>query len=638
MSFVTWLRNRNRIAVLAVLLAGQPAWSANINGHGRFEKIKGKPHMGYVELYETNLFLSPATSFMVGPSRRLGTTCQQGAVCTTSIITHDGCYCIDGLPVGPYSILMNQPLFFVAPKVVGTINLQAGQTLTVNPELPVDFSTYFKDSGQWTGAEPVWYQTYTATGTSVRGVTFFLAGVDIQPGQEYSSAEVAILKDNGNPNPVNWDFVGSRMEPRIDSGTDNWVRFRSGEIPTIPGTRYAVRISGRNQSFSGSVNFQPYKRNKDANSYVGGQAYNAAGVAQSFDLNYTVFSDNDGTLVTMNRRAVGLGYLCDEGFFGTQWGQTFIAQGQGLAGADVWAAGANHRWELDFMWKIRPGGPSGTQIGPTKITRAAYQTFGAGLHGVSYAPGEVQLIPGQTYYIEFAISNPPPDSNGFNPYLMQPSPGATCGGGESQDSYSGGMAFREGVARPNDDVSMTIVEYAVVGPLIRLSPEALSPTVFVGENLPNGLFSVENTGGGTLNYSISDNAGWLSVAPGSGSITAGEPPDPIAVIYSAAGLAVGTHQALITVSSPEAANSPQTLTVTITVETVKPDFDADHDVDMIDFAHLQKCLSGAGVMQTDPACADADFDDDLDVDATEVGVLVQCLSGAGVPAVKTCDD
>ena len=58
-----------------------------------------------------------------------------------------------------------------------------------------------------------------------------------------------------------------------------------------PGTQYAVRITG----VGGTI--QPCKRNKDGQSYVGGQAYNSSGVAQSFDLNYVVFADNDGTVV-----------------------------------------------------------------------------------------------------------------------------------------------------------------------------------------------------------------------------------------------------------------------------------------------------------------------------------------------------
>src|SRR5690606_20067376 len=42
--------------------------------------------------------------------------------------------------------------------------------------------------------------------------------------------------------------------------------------------------------------------------------------------------------------------------------------------------------------------------------------------------------------------------------------------------------------------------------------------------------------------------------------------------------------------------------------TPSPDFDGDGDVDMEDFAHLQRCLKGPNILQDDPACENADLD------------------------------
>ena len=57
----------------SVALSPATAWAAvSITGHGRYEKIKGKPAVGYVELYESDLFLSPPNNSYVGPSSRLG--------------------------------------------------------------------------------------------------------------------------------------------------------------------------------------------------------------------------------------------------------------------------------------------------------------------------------------------------------------------------------------------------------------------------------------------------------------------------------------------------------------------------------------------------------------------------------------
>lgn len=622
-------RNMTRFTlplVLAFAAISSPAtaWAAvSITGHGRYEKIKGKPGMGYVELYESNLFLSPSNSSFVGPSSRLGGSAYYTGTACVSGTTHDGVYCFENVPAGQYSILVNQPLFYIAPKVVNNITITGGQTVTVNPELPIDYSTYFKNS--WTGPANRWYQTFVATGTAVRGIMFAYAGDDPD------NVEVAVLKDNGNANVVDWQFIGARVEPQVGDVTDNWVRWRSGEIPTVPGVKYAVRLTAN----GGSGNLQPYKRDKDANSYANGRAYDAQGNPQNFDLNITVFSDNDGTIVTMNRRVTGLGYLCDEGFFGPRWGQTFVAKGKGLAGADVWAAGAERKWNLEFLWKVRQGGPTGPQIGPDKITLAAYQAFGVGLHGVSYNPGEVPLTRGQTYFIEFNIHNPPPESPGFNPYLMKPASGASCGGGDDHDSYADGIAYRDNVPRPDDDLSMTIIEYAIQGPEITLNKDTLAHSVFLGDSQGNDTFTIVNGGDGTLNYAIEEipPVSWLDFAPISGTATTET--DVITVHYSTASLAVGHYATVIRVSG-NAANSPQDIVVTIDVHSVRPDYDGDGDVDQDDFGRLQKCYGGAGVIITDPECVDVSLDGDEDVDGDDFLVFENCISGSDVKADRNC--
>ncbi len=66
------------------------------------------------------------------------------------------------------------------------------------------------------------------------------------------------------------------------------------------------------------------------------------------------------------------------------------------------------------------------------------------------------------------------------------------------------------------------------------------------------------------------------------------------------------------------------------------DFDADGDVDLDDFAALQKCLTGPFVGVSDPACLIADLDADGDVDFADVSRFVNCVSGPGMPANPNC--
>jgi hypothetical protein len=90
------------------------------------------------------------------------------------------------------------------------------------------------------------------------------------------------------------------------------------------------------------------------------------------------------------------------------------------------------------------------------------------------------------------------------------------------------------------------------------------------------------------------------------------------------------------VSDPNAFNDPQTITVTLQVQTVICDFNGDADVDQDDFGYLQKCASGAATYPD--GCAEADLDGSGSVNQADLTILEDCLSGPNVIADKTCDD
>ncbi len=71
-------------------------------------------------------------------------------------------------------------------------------------------------------------------------------------------------------------------------------------------------------------------------------------------------------------------------------------------------------------------------------------------------------------------------------------------------------------------------------------------------------------------------------------------------------------------------------------QTCSPDadFDADGDVDQEDFGHLQACLSGQGIAQTEFACTDAKLDGDNDVDADDMAAFLSHFSGPCIPAME----
>ncbi len=104
-------------------------------------------------------------------------------------------------------------------------------------------------------------------------------------------------------------------------------------------------------------------------------------------------------------------------------------------------------------------------------------------------------------------------------------------------------------------------------PLIQVTPGSLSFSAVQGGANPSAqTLTISNAGGGTLNWTASTNVPWLSVSPTSGSAP---PPSSATVSVNIAGLPVGTHSGLITITAEGATNSPLTVPVTLTI-TAKP--------------------------------------------------------------------
>jgi hypothetical protein len=93
---------------------------------------------------------------------------------------------------------------------------------------------------------------------------------------------------------------------------------------------------------------------------------------------------------------------------------------------------------------------------------------------------------------------------------------------------------------------------------ISLSPTSLTYTATQGAANPaNQTVSLTNTGG-TLNWTVSDSASWLSVSPASGSSSS-----TLTTAVNTSGLAAGAYNGTITVSAT--GSSSQTVAVTLTV-------------------------------------------------------------------------
>ena len=106
----------------------------------------------------------------------------------------------------------------------------------------------------------------------------------------------------------------------------------------------------------------------------------------------------------------------------------------------------------------------------------------------------------------------------------------------------------------------------IINPKIWISVTAMSfAAAESGENPNSQVLQVKNSGGGTLNYNISDNADWLSIIPSSGSSTGNVIEHTVSVDIS--GLTENTYSGTISITSSTATNSPQSVNVSLAVSS-----------------------------------------------------------------------
>jgi hypothetical protein len=109
--------------------------------------------------------------------------------------------------------------------------------------------------------------------------------------------------------------------------------------------------------------------------------------------------------------------------------------------------------------------------------------------------------------------------------------------------------------------NLNLVEASATGHAITLNRSALTFGAVPGVNSTSPQsFLIGSNGAGALNWNLSTSASWLSASPGSGTGSA-----EITVSVNPSGLVSGTYSGTITVTDPNASNSPQIVSVTLNV-------------------------------------------------------------------------
>lgn len=143
--------------------------------------------------------------------------------------------------------------------------------------------------------------------------------------------------------------------------------------------------------------------------------------------------------------------------------------------------------------------------------------------------------------------------------------------GLSPGSYKGKIQVRSPKASNSPQtVEVTLTIGKEVPPAMGLSTKNLSfGAVRGGSDPAPKTFTVRNTGGGTLRYSIDWDANWLSVDPASGQ--SGGESKGHSVSVDAAGLSEGSYPAVISIFDQHASNTPQHIQVTLNVTSPSTD-------------------------------------------------------------------
>ncbi|MCP4707404.1 MAG: BACON domain-containing protein, partial [Planctomycetes bacterium] len=106
-------------------------------------------------------------------------------------------------------------------------------------------------------------------------------------------------------------------------------------------------------------------------------------------------------------------------------------------------------------------------------------------------------------------------------------------------------------------------------PILSVSRDSLNFVAIANSGLPPvQAFRISNTGTGALNWTLTTDAAWITCDPTSGGNGA-----EVSAAVDSSGLSIGSYSANITITDPQAVDSPKTIAVNLTVKSAGQDED-----------------------------------------------------------------
>jgi hypothetical protein len=134
--------------------------------------------------------------------------------------------------------------------------------------------------------------------------------------------------------------------------------------------------------------------------------------------------------------------------------------------------------------------------------------------------------------------------------------------GLSSNTYNGAITLSsQGQTLTSQQIPVTLI-LAPTTPTIGQSPTSLTFTGMEGGSTPSTqTLNITNPGKGTLNWTATEVAPWLTISPATGTTMAET--DKITVTVNTSGLTAKTYTTTITVGDPAASNNAQQIPVTL---------------------------------------------------------------------------
>lgn len=286
------------------------------------------------------------------------------SMCVAAASDRDGMFVMDDLKPGRYAVCVGAREDS-RPQVASVVVPADGSvevTFGLSPSSSVD-------GDSWLQGYPEFYQSFTATGLGVTSLKLKAFG----PGRVVT---VQMLEGDG---PGGRPIGPSRVTPSFGGEGEAAVFWAGGEAPTVPGKRYTFRMSAK----PGQVWVPGVAGRGDV--YPLGQAYFGKDARPLSDLGFAICEEKDNLstnyAVAPGRRAI----------LARAVGQSFVARSKNILYAAASLQGAVPKTAF-VRFSIHENGPGGKQIGPSK-------SVGIGDSAVAWLPGEVNVVPGQRYYL-----------------------------------------------------------------------------------------------------------------------------------------------------------------------------------------------------------------------------------------------